>query len=53
MANYVVTASVKLNVQANDEAEAKQKAMEELSDFLRHNSFDSLMKVKKQRRGQS
>ena len=49
MANYIVTASVKLNVQAKDEAEAKQKAMEELSDFLRHNSFDSLMKVKEKK----
>ncbi len=45
MADYIVTAEIRLEVEAQDEAEAKQIVMEDISDFLRHNSFADLMKV--------
>ncbi len=46
MKDYLVTARIKLKVKAPNEAEAKQVAMEDLSDFMRHYSFADLMEVR-------
>jgi len=46
MKDYIVTAQIKLEVQARNEAEAKQITMEDLSDFMRHNSLADLMEVR-------
>ena len=46
MKDYIVTAQIKLEVEASNEAEAKQMAMEDLSDFMRHNSLADLMEVR-------
>ena len=45
MKNYMVTAKIKLEVQASDKAEAKERAMEDLSGFMRHHSLADLMEV--------
>ncbi len=49
MVEYMVTAQIRLEVEAHNEAEAKQLAMEDISDFLRHNSFADLLKVQKKK----
>lgn len=49
MADYMVTAQIRLEVEARNEAEAKQIAMEDISDFMRHNSFADLMKVQEKK----
>ena len=46
MKDYIVTAQIKLEVQACNEAEAKQITMEDLSDFMRRNSLADLMEVR-------
>ncbi len=46
MKDYIVTAQIKLEVEASNEAEAKQIAMEDLSDFMRHNSLADLIEVR-------
>lgn len=50
MTEYLVTAHISLEVEATDEDEAKDVAVEQLGDFLQHHNFSDLMKVKKQRR---
>lgn len=49
MQDYVVTAQIRLEVEALNEDEAKQMAMEDLGDFIRHNSFADLMKVREKK----
>ena len=49
MADYIVTAEIRLEVEAQDEAEAKQIVMEDISDFLIHNSFADLLKVQEKK----
>ncbi len=48
MTEYLVTAHIVLDVEATDEDEAKNLAVEQLGDFLRHHNFTDLMKVEKQ-----
>ncbi len=45
MKEYLVTTSIVLEVEACNENEAKEVALEQLSDFHRHHSFDELMEV--------
>jgi hypothetical protein len=47
MENFRVSMQITLDVEALDEDEAKQKVIEDLSDFLRHHSLIELMKVEK------
>jgi len=49
MADYIVTAKIRLEIEADNESEAKQRAMEDISDFLRHNSFADLMKLQEKK----
>jgi len=49
MADYIVTAQIRLEVEARNETEAKEMAMEDISDFLRRNSFADLMKVREKK----
>jgi len=46
MKDYAVTVWIKLEVEARNEAEAKQVATEDLSDFMRHHSLADLMEVR-------
>lgn len=46
MKDYIVKANIKLEVKARNEDEAKEMAMEDLRDFLRHNSLADLMEVR-------
>ncbi len=46
MVDYVVTAQIRLEVEATNEDDAKDVALEQLGDFLRHNSFARFMKAK-------
>jgi len=48
MKDYVVTARIRLEVKARNKTEAKEMAMEDLSDFLRQNSFEDLMEVREE-----
>lgn len=45
MKDYIVKASIELAVEACNEDEAKNVALEDFSDFLRHHSFAELMEV--------
>lgn len=47
MTEYLVTAQIALEVEATDEDEAKDVAVEQLGDFLIHHNFADLMKVEK------
>ncbi len=49
MADYIVTAEIRLEVEAQDEAEAKQIVMEDISNFLIHNGFADLLKVQEKK----
>ena len=49
MADYIVTAKIRLETEAANESEAKQRAMENISDFLRLNSFADLMKLQEKK----
>ena len=42
---YRVTIRIDLELDAENEADAKDKAWEELSDYLCHNSVTSLMEI--------
>jgi hypothetical protein len=45
MKDYIIKANIKLEVKARNEDEAKEMAMEDLRDFLRHHSLDDLLEV--------
>jgi len=49
MKNYIVTAQIRLEVQAGNESEAKEIAMEDISDFLRYYSFADLMEIREKK----
>ena len=46
MKEYIVKAQIKLEVEARNEDEAKEIAMEDFSDFLRNYSLADLMEVR-------
>ena len=45
MKDYIIKANIKLEVKARNEDEAKEMAMEDLRDFLRHHSLADLLEV--------
>ena len=45
MKDYIIKAQIKLEVRAHNKDEAKEMAVEDLSDFLRHHSLAELMEV--------
>ena len=46
MKDYIVKANIELEVEACNEDEAKERALEDLSDFLTDHSLAELMGVK-------
>ncbi len=46
MKEYIVKAQIKLEVEARNEDEAKEIAMEDFSDFLRNYSLADIMEVR-------